>query len=137
MLGGMTWHVDQGGYSILTLFQHQLDLNVLSPLSALTWLLVAQLVICLFQKISDLRSTVGGGKDAGITSPKANGVKNTPYSAVLVPTDSNSLVYARTPTEVRASTAPCMWASCKNPFDVQRWNSTDCLCRPCSCHVLW
>ncbi|CAL5226184.1 g9015 [Coccomyxa viridis] len=52
------------------------------------------------QKISDLRSTVGGGKDAGITSPKANGVKNTPYSANLVPTDSNSLVYARTPTEV-------------------------------------
>ena len=112
----MTWHVDQGGYSIQTLLQHQLHLNVLSPLPALTWLLMSRLMICLLQKISDLRSTVGGGKDEGITSPKANGVKNTPYSAVLVPTDSNSLVYARTPTEVRAITAPCMGASCKNPL---------------------
>ena len=77
-------------------------------LPALTCMPVAQHTIWLLQKISDLRSTVGGGKDAGITSPKANGVKNTPYSANLVPTDSNSLVYARTPTEVSALTALCM-----------------------------
>ena len=60
------------------------------------------------QKVSDLRATVGGGKDQGITSPMANGVKNTPYSSNLVPADSNSLVFARTPTEASATNDSCL-----------------------------
>lgn len=58
--------------------------------------------------MSNLRATVGGGKDQGITSPMANGVINTPYSSNLVPADSNSLVFARTPTEASATNDPCL-----------------------------
>jgi rubrerythrin len=44
------------------------------------------------QKISDLRGTLGGGKDQGIVG--GNGQAN------IVPTDANSLAFGRTPREV-------------------------------------
>ena len=60
----------------------------------------------LLQDISNLRATVGGGKDQGITTPNANAIKNNPYSSNLVPADSNSLVFARTPTQASATPHP-------------------------------
>ena len=80
----------------------------MSLLSVLARMQRAQSRIRPVQKVSDLRATVGGGKDQGITSPMANGVKNTPYSSNLVPADSNSLVFARTPTEASATVDSCL-----------------------------
>ena len=71
-------------------------------------MLMAQLRAGLLQKVSNLRATVGGGKDQGITSPLASGVMNTPYSSNLVPADSSSLVFARTPTEASATNVSCL-----------------------------
>ena len=81
---------------------------VIIILSAPARMLMAQLRLCFLQKLSNLRATVGGGKDEGITSPMANGVRNTSYSSNLVPADSNSLVFARTPTEASATSDPCL-----------------------------
>ena len=74
-------------------------------------MLMAQIRAGLLQKVSNLRATVGGGKDQGITSPMASGVMNTPYSSNLVPADSSSLVFARTPTEASATNDPCLTIS--------------------------
>ena len=62
---------------------------------------------CAAQLLSDLRAAVGGGKDAGITNPKADSSLYVPYitdqyQSNLVPTNENSLVYARTTSEVLA-----------------------------------
>jgi len=48
----------------------------------------------IVQAISDLRGSVGGGKDQGIVDDK--GMAN------IVPTDDNSITFARTPAEVLA-----------------------------------
>ena len=78
------------------------------PSVRISMLVDGQLRLRLLQKISNLRAIVGGGKDKGITSPMANGVKNTPYSSNLVPADSNSLVFARTPTQASLQLIPCL-----------------------------
>lgn len=52
------------------------------------------MVEAIVQAISDLRGSLGGGKDQGIVGK--NGTAN------IVPTDGNSLTYARTPPEVLA-----------------------------------
>lgn len=52
------------------------------------------MVKAIVQAISDLRGSVGGGKDQGIVGP--NNTSN------IVPTDSNSIAFARTPAEVLA-----------------------------------
>ena len=67
-------------------------------------------LLILPQAESNLRASVGGGKDAGITNPPANGALYIPYvsnqyGSVLVPTDGNSLAYARMPAEARTRNA--------------------------------
>ena len=72
----------------------------------------------LLQDISNLRAAIGGGADAGITSPAASGLY-IPYVApkyfsVIIPTDSNGLAFARTVSEVRqcrAAQTACMQES--------------------------
>nr|QOL01135.1 putative extracellular protein CSOL_059a [Pseudococcomyxa simplex] len=59
------------------------------------------------QALSNLRAAVGGGKDKGITDPPANGSLYIPYltskySSNLVPTNDDSLAFARTIPEVLA-----------------------------------
>ena len=59
------------------------------------------------QALSDLRAKVGGGKDEGITIPNATASFYGPdvlefFQANIVPTDSNAMIFARTPQEVLA-----------------------------------
>jgi hypothetical protein len=49
------------------------------------------------QAISDLRASVGGGKDSGLWN-----VTSLPYTSTIVPCDENCIAYTRTVAEVKS-----------------------------------